>query len=579
MADSTPSLRQDATFLRKALHSSLFPCILSILSSNLNILADGILVGQRIGTDGLSAINLCVPVYLVLCVVGSFLVSGTAIQTSKAIGRHEPETAQALYHTAVTACLVCSLVVTGIGLVLLPQITAILCSDPSLRPMVSEYTAITIIGALPKILIYVPFWYLRMDGRAKLVTWMMLIMGGGNVVLDLLFLYPLDWGVAGAAWASVISTAVACVLGFVWLCDKKSSFRPGTSLILDLPRWKQIAADGSPSALNNLFQTLRLLIVNALFLAAGGVELMAAFSAVNCINAFGMAITDGVPQAASAMLGIYSAEKDNDSTALLIRMEWRTGLWCCGLFSLIVILGADLIAAAYALPVDLHFALVCLSASMVPGLWCSILSGLYNVSGQVRWANLIIFCRVFLEATTSLWLLVQLNLSPWLFLILSEVLTLAIWLLGMAILHRRNPSRTRFLLMDRTLEQQGQVMNFSVDANTEHICQASERISDFCTENDMSPRQIMRFSLIIEEILTMIAQFNGDAAIHFDIRAFAIPDTIGVRIRYDGQAYDPFAVSDAEDDAYLGIRMISSITSSVQYQRTFGVNTIQILIS
>ena len=62
-------LRQDETFLRRAFHRSLLPCVLSILSENINILADGVLVGQRIGTDGLSAISLCVPVYLVLCVV------------------------------------------------------------------------------------------------------------------------------------------------------------------------------------------------------------------------------------------------------------------------------------------------------------------------------------------------------------------------------------------------------------------------------------------------------------------------------------------------------------------------------
>ena len=55
-------LQQDEAFLRKAFHASLLPCILSILSQNINILADGILVGQRIGTDGLSAISLCVPV-------------------------------------------------------------------------------------------------------------------------------------------------------------------------------------------------------------------------------------------------------------------------------------------------------------------------------------------------------------------------------------------------------------------------------------------------------------------------------------------------------------------------------------
>ena len=83
---------------------------------------------------------------------------------------------------------------------------------------------VTLIGALPKILIYAPFWFLRMDGRARLVVWMMLIMGGGNVVLDLVFLYPLGMGIGGAAWASVISTAAACAFGLVCLCGRRSSF-------------------------------------------------------------------------------------------------------------------------------------------------------------------------------------------------------------------------------------------------------------------------------------------------------------------------------------------------------------------
>ena len=86
-------LRQDDAFLRRSFHRSLLPCILSILSSNINILVDGIIVGQRIGIDGLSAISLCVPVYLVLCVVGSFIVSGSATQASRAIGRQDEDLA------------------------------------------------------------------------------------------------------------------------------------------------------------------------------------------------------------------------------------------------------------------------------------------------------------------------------------------------------------------------------------------------------------------------------------------------------------------------------------------------------
>lgn len=512
-------LRQDEAFLRRAFHKSLLPCVLSILSQNINILADGIIVGQRIGTDGLSAINLCVPVYLVLCIVGSFLVSGTAIQASCAIGRRQTEQSRKLYNTAVWSCVAAGIAVTAAGLALCAPISALLCPDETVRPLVMEYNLVTLIGALPKILIYAPFWFLRMDGRARLVVWMMLIMGGGNVVLDLVFLYPLGMGIGGAAWASVISTAAACAFGLVCLCGRRSSFRLGMRCV-PAADWRGIAAAGSPSALNNLFQTLRLLAVNSMLLAAGGSELVAAFTAVNCIFAFSLSVVDGVPQAASAMLGIYSGERDNDSAALLIRREWRTGALCCAAFAAVVILAA----------------------------------------------------------AASLYLALALGWSPWWFLVLSEAVTVLLWWAAAGIYHRRHPELTRFLLLDRSLEEEGRVINFSVEGDTEDICDASRRISEFCEENDMNVRQVMRISLAIEEIMTMIVQENNPGHVSFDVRVFSLQQEMGIRISYDGREYDPFGLHAKGDMQYLGVDLIANMMRSVVYQRTFGVNTLQLLL-
>ena len=59
----------------------------SILSNCATIIADGIIVGRKIGTDGLTAISLCVPVYLILCVLGSLFVSGAFTAAPNEIGR------------------------------------------------------------------------------------------------------------------------------------------------------------------------------------------------------------------------------------------------------------------------------------------------------------------------------------------------------------------------------------------------------------------------------------------------------------------------------------------------------------
>ena len=89
MAGESTALKQSDDFLKTADLKALFPVMVSILSGNINILVDGIIVGQKLGVDGLAALNLCLPVYLTLCVVGSFIVSGCGIATANSMGRND----------------------------------------------------------------------------------------------------------------------------------------------------------------------------------------------------------------------------------------------------------------------------------------------------------------------------------------------------------------------------------------------------------------------------------------------------------------------------------------------------------
>lgn len=196
----------------------------------------------------------------------------------------------------------------------------------------------------------------------------------------------------------------------------------------------------------------------------------------------------------------------------------------------------------------------------------------------MRWANAIIFSRVFLAAAASLYLALALGWSPWWFLVLSEAVTVLLWWAAAGIYHRRHPELTRFLLLDRSLEKEGRVINFSVEGDTEEICDASRRISKFCEENDMNVRQVMRISLAIEEIMTMIVQENSPGHVSLDVRVFSLQQEMGIRISYDGREYDPFGLHAKGDMQYLGVDLIANMMRSVVYQRTFGVNTLQLLL-
>lgn len=573
-------LIQNEDFLNKTYRAALIPGILSILSGCINIIADGILVGRKIGAGGLAAINLCVPVYLALCVAGSFFVSGAAINSSKEIGANRMRKALLYYRMGVTVCLIASAFAAIAGTVFSGRIAAFLCRDESIFPMVRDYTLVTLAGAFPKILLYIPFWYLRLDGKNKSVVVMMTVMAAGNIALDILFLYVLPMGVPGAALASVIATAAACIYGFICLSRGNFHFLPGP-VLPGKEELKAMSAAGSPAAMNNLLQTLRLLCINSLLLKYGGSMMVAEFSVINGISAFAEAVTIGVPQAGTAMLGIYHGERDNKSAGILLRLETKTGVLLSLIFGLGIVLGSDLIAAAYGLPASMLLPMLCLAASLIPALWNNILSSYYSVSEHIWLSNLVIVLRVFVFSVTALLLLLKTGATAWLFLTSSELLTIAVWFPVTWLLAKGDKMKSRFFLMDRTLEKAGRVINFSMVSDTEKICDACERITSFCEANGMKARQTMRVSLALEEMMTLVTNVNSPREVLFDIRVFAVQEETGIRIRYNGKNYNPLvseSETEAGDELYMGMRMLQKMVELVDYQNTFGVNTLLILL-
>lgn len=569
-------LAQNQTFLKKAYNSALFPCMLSILSGCINIIADGIIVGQKIGSGGLAAINLCIPIYLILCIMGSFFVSGTAIPASQAIGNNDTETAQRYYGSALTTCLISSGLAAIAGIFLSGPISAILCADESIRPMVYDYTIVTLIGALPKILIYVPFWYLRLDGKNKTVTVMMAVMGIGNILLDLVYLFFLNMGVFGAALASVVSTAAACIVGLVGQHCGKTSFR----LALSMPekkQWKTIVGAGSPAAVNNLMQAVKLLFVNWLLAAYGGSDALAVFSVVNGITAFSETITVGVPQAGSAMLGVSHGERDIKSVRILMKIEFVSGLIFCTVFGAAITAGADIIRTAYGLDIPMFIPMLCLAVSLYPALFNSMLSSFYSVSSHPMLSNMIITLRSSVFIALGILIFCMIGSVPWLFMPFAEIMTIAVWFFVSGILYKRSDKLSRFLLEDTTLEKSGKVINFSVEGDAGDICNASAKITEFCEDNGMNIKQTVRISLAIEELLTIISDKNGKQTPNFDMRVFSYQDMIGIRIKYDGIDFDPLEVKE-DDDRYMGVTMLKKLVEETMYKRVLGLNTLLIII-
>jgi Na+-driven multidrug efflux pump len=578
-------LSQNAAFIRSTYRKAVITGMLSILSVNINVFVDGILVGRRMGPDALAAINLSLPVYLALCVLGSFLAAGTEIPAARALGRGNVKKRDTFFRTGLNASALASVIITALALAFRGPLVAFLCPDGPARPYVAQYVVITVIGALPKIVIYIPFWYLRLDGKNADVTVMMASMTVVNIALDVLFVYFLDMSVFGAGLASVIATALACFYGVLRLFSKDSPYTWRAEIVRSREDWLTIASAGFPSAFNNLCSTVRLLIVNSLLMACGGAGLVAVFTAVNGIWGFGECVTLGVPAAGSAMLGVFSGERDNGSCRLLLREEWKIGCIAGGVFLILCAALSGVIPAMYGLSGSILVPLLWMAFSVFPALLLQILTTYYNMAGLNIWSNMLIFLRVIVLTYAALRLAIAVPFSTFSFLFVSEMATVAFWWCATWVHHRRRPQDSRYLMTNLENERTGKVLNFSVDADIDEIVRASERISGFCAANGMNGKETMRLEMSMEEVMTLIQQVNqskGSQTLRFDLRAFSVSGVSGIRIRYSGIAFNPFCFSPGTgavgDDMYMGVRMIRKMVEIVDYQRAFGVNTLQIIL-
>lgn len=575
-------MEQNTLFIKSLFRKAVFPGIITILSVNINVIVDGILVGRKIGSEALSAINLNQPVILFMCVIGSFFAAGTTINAAHELGKNHVKCAADHFSTCALLLLVMSAIVTIIGLLFKNQLVSLLCPDETIRYYVMEYYLITVIGALPKIMIYVPLWFLRLDGENTAVMIMMGVMSIGNIMLDILMVYLLNMGVFGAGLASIVANGIATLLGSIWLYAKKSVFRFSFHIISDLDSWKKIAVAGVPSALNHMASAIRIFFINAFLLRFGGGALVAVFSAINGVYGFGEGIVLGIPQAASSLLGVYYGEKDNDSCAIILKLELVYGAILSTVYLTLITLGSHLIQSIYNLETNLLIPLFWLGLSVIFATTGSVLQGYYNVSKHSMWSNMQILLRMIGGTLIGLLMVEFLGLSTFSFLFTAEAVALTVWYIAAMIAYQHTPERTKFFFMDRSLEENGKVLNFSVENNDEHICEASERISEFCKDNGMSPSTTMTLKLSIEEMLTAISDINekhgNNHTIQYDLRAYSFSGLQRLRIRYNGLYINPFIEENYEKNSFLGVRMITGLVKDYGYYKMMGSNMVTLLL-
>ena len=327
-------------------NSLFFPTLLSMVFASFYTVADGIFVGQGVGSDALAAINIAAPVFLMTTGIALMFGVGVSVVASIHLSQGNNKAANlAITQAFEVATLMMIVVASAIYLFRIPFLRLLGCTDV-LMPLALDYLVWILPGCICTITQVIGTFVIRIDGSPKYAASLEIVPGLLNIFFDWLFVFPLQMGVSGSAKASTLSCAVAAVMVVCYMIFRAKNVRLRrfrltlTSLYLTGRNTVYMVRSGFSSMLGELAMTVILLAGNYVFIKNLGEDGVAAFSVACFLYPMVFMVNNAVSQSAQPIISFNYGAGNADRVRQAFRLSLRTSAICGILATAVLILGA-----------------------------------------------------------------------------------------------------------------------------------------------------------------------------------------------------------------------------------------------
>lgn len=266
-------------FTTKSLLHFALPSIIMMIFMALYTIVDGMFVAQFVGTDALSAMNIAFPILSLLMAVSIMFATGGSALTGKRIGEGKSGAANSAFSLITAVNLVASLVfIVVMFLAPDPVLRALGANDLLLNPA-KTYIQMMMLFAPASVLqmLYTSFFVTA--GKPSLGLILTIAAGLLNVLLDYVFIVPMQMGIVGAALGTGIGYLVPAIIGTIFF------FKNKTGLHFVKPVWEgrailESASNGASEMVANLAMAVTTLFFNIITMRLAGPDGVAAITAV-----------------------------------------------------------------------------------------------------------------------------------------------------------------------------------------------------------------------------------------------------------------------------------------------------------
>lgn len=279
----------------------LIPTIIAILSNSLYCLVDVYFIAKGAGDNGLAALNIVMPMYTFYSSIGLIFAVGASTIMAIAQGNKDMQLRNRVFTLCVKSLLGIGFLIMIIGLIFRNQLAYILGANEVILNDVLLYLTPVHTASVAFILVYALPLILRSDHQPKLAMQAMLVGNIGNIILDYVFVIPLNMGILGASLATAIAPFLTLLWASTYFIKKKNTlhFVRGS---IDISLWFRMVKNGFGSGIMDLSAGLVIFVFNLVILKISNEAMLAAFAIITNIAYVCKGLFNGFSQAAQPII-------------------------------------------------------------------------------------------------------------------------------------------------------------------------------------------------------------------------------------------------------------------------------------
>ncbi len=575
-------MERNSFLINKKIHQYILPGVLMTVAMQLGNVVDGMIVGNLLGAEAMAAIEISMPVLLLLQMAAMMLAMGGAAEAAVLLGKRDMEKAGGVFTASLAAGLVISLIFALFTPILPGPLAMALAGNGGLAALAEPYMMVNFAG-IPILTVAIIFCYfMNADNHPQLGSALFIIANLVNLALDFVFIQSFHMGMAGSALSTVIGYLTGMVTVVIYFRSKQRMLRL-QKLDKKAFHYMGLAVKaGVPSAAFTLMSALKSVIINSAIVRILGNDPMAVYSV--CANAVLIAelCVGGIIGLIQNIAGILYGERDFYGIRTLCKRVLTYSYVAIAILLVIFFAVPGVIAGLFGITEGdmlalCETALRIFACSFPFYVYNKFLMSYYQTILQPGLSTVVTVLQGFV-------VIVPLTLAGiffWglpgvcLMAVASEALTILLAYLWRMLGQRRGKFAAGGVYMLPQIVGETS-LDCSLENNLQEVIAFREKLFVFCADNHITDRDATILGLAVEEIAANIVKYGyrSGQKNYMDISFTIQDDKYMLRIRDDGVPFNPMEYRQQEEEEVTvgGIALIKKMASNFQYMRVLNMN-------